>query len=144
VLLRPSTHFSRHPIRSIKEKIGSAIEDLVITAPEVVKDTAGTVTDKINDVNNNLLEPVEQQLADEHGYTHGGKRERLVKHIIGVSKYEDGTHFLSKHAVNPTRKDYGKTDSSGKKLKHKYLLYVTIHKKMNCRFDCFSFVKIDE
>ncbi len=114
MLLHPSTHFNRHPIRSIKEKIGSAIEDVAVTAPEVVKDTAGTVTDKIKDVNDNVLKPVEQQLAGEHGYTNGGKRERLVKHIIGVSKYEDGTHFLSKHAVNPTRKNYGKTDSSGK------------------------------
>ncbi len=104
-----------HPIRSIKEKIGSAIEDIAVTAPQVVKDVVVPVTDKIKDVNDNVLEPTEQRLADEHGYTHGGKRERLVKHIIGVSKYEDGAHFLSKHAVNPMRKDDEKTDSSGKK-----------------------------
>lgn len=101
-----------HPIRAIKEKIGSAVEDVAVTAPQVVKDAVVAVTDKIKDANDNVLEPTEQRLADEHGYTHGGKREKLVKHIIGVGKYESGAHFLSEHAVNPMRKDHEQADSS--------------------------------
>jgi hypothetical protein len=101
-----------HPIRSIKEKVGSAIEDIAVTAPKIVKDTVVPVGDKIKDVNEKVIEPTEQQLADEHGYTHGGKREKLVKHVIGVGKYEAGAHFLNKHVVNPMRKDHDKIDSS--------------------------------
>jgi len=101
-----------HPIRSIKEKVGSAIEDIAVTAPNIVKDTVVPVGDKIKDVNEKVIEPTEHQLADEHGYTHGGKREKLVKHVIGVGKYEAGAHFLNKHVVNPMRKDHDKTDSS--------------------------------
>jgi len=101
-----------HPIRSVKEKVGSAIEDIAVTAPQIVKDSVVTVSDKVKDVNEKVLEPTEQRLADEHGYTHGGKREKLVKHVIGVGKYETGAHFLSKHVVNPMRKDHDETDSS--------------------------------
>jgi hypothetical protein len=105
-----------HPIRRIKEKIiGPAVEDIAVTAPQIVKDAVVTVSDKIKDVNEKVLESEEQRLADEHGYTHGGKRERLVKHVLGVSKYEAGADFLSKHMVNPMRENDDKTDSSTKK-----------------------------
>jgi hypothetical protein len=101
-----------HPIQSIKNKVGSAVEDIAVTAPQIVKDTVVTVGDKIKDVNEKVVEPTEQRLADEHGYTHGGKREKLVKHVIGVGKYETGAHFLSDHVVDPMRKDHDKADSS--------------------------------
>ncbi len=101
-----------HPIQSIKNKVGSAVEDIAVTAPQIVKDTVVTVGDKIKDVNEKVVEPTEQRLADEHGYTHGGKREKLVKHVIGVGKYETGAHFLSDHVVDPMRKDHDKGDSS--------------------------------
>lgn len=104
-----------HPIRSIKEKFGSAVEDIAVTAPHIVKDAVVTVSDKIKDSNEKILEPTEQRLADEHGYTHGGKREKLVKHVMGVNKYEVGAHFLSKHMVDPMREDHDKTDSPEKK-----------------------------
>lgn len=103
-----------HPIRAVKEKIGSAVEDIAVTAPNFVKTAVVTVGDKIKDINEKHLEPAEQKLADEHGYTHGGKREKFVKHMIGVGKYETGAHFLSDHVVDPMRKDHEKTDESTK------------------------------
>lgn len=99
-----------HPIRAIEEKIGSAVEDIAVTAPGPIKGVVVKVADKMKHVNENVLEPTEQKLADDHGYTHGGKRERVVKHVIGVSKYEHGAHFLSKHMVDPMRKDDEKDD----------------------------------
>jgi len=99
-----------HPIRNIKEKIGSAVEDIAITVPKVVKDAVVTASDKIKDVNENVLEPEEQRLADEHGYTHGGTREKIVKHATGIGKYEAGAHFLSEHFVNPMRSNHDKDD----------------------------------
>ena len=104
-----------HPIRAIEEKIGSAVEDIAVTAPGAVKDVVVKVTDKMKHVNENVLEPTEQKLADDHGYTHGGKRERIVKHVIGVSKYEHGAHFLSKHVADPMRKDDEKDDPTTEK-----------------------------
>jgi hypothetical protein len=101
-----------HPIRAIKEKIGSAVEDVAVTAPQFVKDTVVSVGDKIKDVNDKVLEPTEQKLADDHGYTHGGKREKFVKHLMGVGKYETGAHFLNDHVVDAMRKDHDKNDSS--------------------------------
>ena len=101
-----------HPIRAIKEKIGSAVEDVAVTAPQCVKDAVVAIGDKIKDINDKVIEPEEQKLADEHGYTHGGKREKIVKHLVGVGKYESGAHFLGDHVVNPMRKDHDKTDDS--------------------------------
>ncbi len=109
-----ATAFNMNPIRSIKEKVGSAVEDIAVTAPQFVKDTVVSVGDKVKHVNEEFLEPAEQKLADEHGYTHGGKREKLVKHFIGVGKYESGAHFLGEHVVDPMRKDHDKRDSSAK------------------------------
>jgi hypothetical protein len=101
-----------HPIRTIKEKIGSAVEDVAVTAPPLVKETVVTVGDKVKHVNDRYLEPTEQRLADEHGYTHGGKREKLVKHLTGVSKYESAAHFVGDYVVDPMRKDpHGPTES---------------------------------
>jgi hypothetical protein len=101
-----------HPIRAVKEKIGSAVEDVAVTAPKCVKKAVVAVGDKVKDVNDKYIEPEEQKLADEHGYTHGGKREKLVKHVMGVGKYESGAHFISDHVVDPMRKDHDKHDSS--------------------------------
>ena len=100
-----------HPIRTIKEKLGAAVEDVAVTAPKLVKDAVVTIGDKIKDINENVLEPTEQRLADEHGYTHGGKREKLVKHIVGVGKYESAAHFLSEHVVDPMRGTHAPIDS---------------------------------
>ena len=101
-----------HPIRAIKEKVGSAVEDIAITAPQAVKNVVVSVGDKIKDINEKHLEPAEQRLADENGYTHGGKREKFVKHLVGVGKYETGAHFVSDHVVDAMRKDYDKDKSS--------------------------------
>ena len=95
-----------HPIRAIKEKIGSAVEDVAVTAPPLVKEAVVSVGDKVKDANDRYLEPAEQRLADEHGYTHGGKREKIVKHLIGVGKYESAAHFIGDHVVDPMRKDH--------------------------------------
>ncbi|CAF0777519.1 unnamed protein product [Adineta steineri] len=99
-----------HPIRAIKEKIGSAVEDIAVTAPRIVKDTVVASGDKIKDFNAKVLEPEEQKLAEEHGYTHGGKREKIAKHLTGISKYEAGAHFISDHVVNPMRPHHDKDD----------------------------------
>ncbi|CAF0976033.1 unnamed protein product [Rotaria sordida] len=97
-----------HPIRNIKEKIGSCVEDIAVTAPQIVKDASIAVTDQVKNFNEKVLEPTEQQLADEHGYTHGGKREKIVKHLTGIGKYEAGAHFINKHVVNPMRRNHDK------------------------------------
>jgi hypothetical protein len=99
-----------HPIRSIKNKIGEAIEEIAVTAPQIVKDAVVAVGDKTKDFNDKVLEPQEQKWADERGYTHGGKREKVVKHLVGVGKYESGAHFISEHVVNPMRPDHDKKD----------------------------------
>ena len=92
-----------HPIRTIKEKIGSAIEEIAVTAPQLVKDAVVAAGDQAKVFNETILEPTEQQWAEEHGYTHGGRREKIVKHLMGVSKYEAGAQFLSAHIVEPMR-----------------------------------------
>jgi hypothetical protein len=92
-----------HPIRTIKEKIGSAVEEIAVTVPQTVKNAVVAVSDKVSDFNEKVLEPEEQRFADEHGYTHGGTREKIVKHLTGVTKYEAGAHFLNEHLVNPMR-----------------------------------------
>jgi hypothetical protein len=99
-----------HPIRTIKENVGAAVEEIAVTAPQIVKDAAVTIADKMKDVNEKFLEPEEQRLADEHGYTHGGTREKVVKHLIGVGKYEAGAQFLNEHFVNPMRPNHDKDD----------------------------------
>jgi hypothetical protein len=101
-----------HPIRSIKEKIGSAVEDIAITAPKIVKDVVVATSEKVKDFNEKVLEPEEQRLADEHGYTHGGTREKIVKHVTGVGKYEAGAHFVNDHVVNVMRPNHDKDDPS--------------------------------
>lgn len=92
-----------HPIRTVKEKIGSALEEIAVTAPQIVKDAVVATSDRVKDFNDKVLEPEEQRFATEHGYTHGGMREKLVKHMIGVGKYEAGAHFLGAHVVDPMR-----------------------------------------
>ena len=99
-----------HPIRKIKEKLGGAVEEIAVTAPSSVKHTLVAVGDKVKHVNDDVLEPTEQRLAEENGYTHGGKREKLVKHLIGVGKYESAAHFIGDHVVDPMRKDHGAKD----------------------------------
>ncbi|CAF1032766.1 unnamed protein product [Rotaria sp. Silwood1] len=97
-----------HPIRHVKEKIGSCVEDIAVTAPQIVKDVSIAVSDQVKNFNEKVLEPEEQQLADEHGYTHGGKREKIVKHLMGVDKYEVGARFIDKHVVHPMRTNHDK------------------------------------
>jgi hypothetical protein len=92
-----------HPIRSIKEKVGSAVEDIAITAPQIVKDAVVSGGNKVQELNEKVLEPEQQRLAEEHGYTHGGMREKAVKHLTGIGKYEAGAHFINEHVVNPMR-----------------------------------------
>ena len=92
-----------HPIRAIKEKIGSALEEIAVTAPPLVKDMVVAIGDQAQVFNEKVLEPTEQQWADEHGYTHGGTREKIVKHLTGVTKYEAGAQFLNAHIVEPMR-----------------------------------------
>lgn len=104
-----------HPIRKIRETLGSGVAEIAVTAPPLVKDAVIKVADKLNDVNDNVLEPAEQRLADEHGYTHGGKREGLAKHMMGVGKYESGAHFLSQYMVDPMRKDDEKNEAIAEK-----------------------------
>jgi hypothetical protein len=102
-----------HPIRNIKEKVGSAVEDIAITAPQLVKDVVVTIGDKVKDLNEKVLEPEEQRFAEEHGYTHGGTGEKIVKYLIGVDKYEAGAHFINEHFVNPMRSNHDKDDPAG-------------------------------
>ena len=99
-----------HPIRKIKEKLAGAVEEIAETAPSVVKHTVVAVGDKVKHVNDEVLEPAEVRLAEEHGYTHGGKREKLVKHMMGVGKYEATAHFIGDHVVDPMRKDHKTKD----------------------------------
>jgi hypothetical protein len=99
-----------HPIRKIKEKLGGAVEEIAVTAPSCVKHSVVAVGDKVKHVNNDVLEPTEERLAEENGYTHGGKREKLVKHLVGVAKYESAAHFIGDHVVDPMRKDQNTKD----------------------------------
>lgn len=101
-----------HPIRTVKEKIGSAIEEIAVTAPQIVKDVVVAGSEKVKEFNEKVIEPEEQKFADEHGYTHGGKREKIAKHLMGVDKYEAGAHFINEHVVNPMRLNHEKDDLS--------------------------------
>jgi len=101
-----------HPIRAIKEKVGSAVEDVAITAPKIIKDAVVAVGDKAQELNEKVLEPEQQRFADEHGYTHGGLREKAAKHLIGVGKYEAGAHFINEHVVNPMRPNHEQNEPS--------------------------------
>jgi hypothetical protein len=78
-----------HPIRNIKEKIGSSVEEIAVTAPQIVKDVVVAISDKVKDFNEKVLEP------EEHGYTHGSTGEKILKYLTGVSKYEAGAHFIN-------------------------------------------------
>ncbi|UJR22925.1 hypothetical protein I4U23_025953 [Adineta vaga] len=101
-----------HPIRTVKEKIGSAFEEIAVTTPQIVKDAVVAASDKVKDFNEKVLEPEEQRFAEEHDYTHGGTREKIAKHLIGVSKYETGAKFLNDHVVDPMRPKHDQEDSS--------------------------------
>jgi len=94
-----------HPIRNIKEKIGSSVEEIAVTASKIVKDVVVAISDKVKDFNEKVLEP------EEHGYTHGGTGEKILKYLTGVSKYEAGAHFINEHFVNPMRSNHDKDDS---------------------------------
>ena len=100
-----------HPVRAVKEKIGSALEEIAVTTPQIVKDAVVAASDKIQEYNEKVLEPEQQRFAEEHNYTHGGTRETIAKHLIGVSKYEAGAHFLNEHVVNPMRSKDEQQDS---------------------------------
>ncbi|CAF2610495.1 unnamed protein product [Rotaria sp. Silwood2] len=97
-----------HRIRNIEEKIGSYVEDMAVTALQIVKVVSVAVSNQAKNFNEKVLESEEQGLADEHGYTHGGKREKIVKHLMGVDKYEVGGHFIDRHMLNPMRTNHDK------------------------------------
>lgn len=92
-----------HPIRAIKEKMAAAVEEMAVTAPPLVRDAVVAIGDQTREWNSKILEPAEQRFAEEHGYTHGGMRERFVKRVAGINKYESAAHFLDEHFVEPIR-----------------------------------------
>lgn len=99
-----------HPIRDIKERLGSALENVGTTAPQIVKDVAVAVSDKVQEFNEKVLEPEQERFAEEHGYAHGGMVEKVVKYVAGIGKYEAGAHFLNEHLINPMREKHENDD----------------------------------
>ena len=100
-----------HPIRDLKERLGAALENVGTTAPQIMKDLAVAVSNKVQEFNEQVLEPEQQRFAEEHGYTHGGMVENTVKYLAGIGKYEAGAHFLNEHLINPMREKHEKDDS---------------------------------
>ena len=101
-----------HPIRDFNERLGTALENVGTTAPQIVKDVAVTVSDKVQEFNQKVLEPEQERFAEEHGYTRGGMVEKMVKYVAGIGKYEAGAHFFNEHLINPMREKHEKDDDS--------------------------------
>ena len=112
-----------HPIRAIKEKVAAAVEEMAVTAPPLVRDAVVAIGDQTREWNSKVLEPAQQRWAEEHGYTHGGMRERFVKRVSGISKYESTAHFLDEHLVEPLRQQRSNESKSNVDRKNVFFLY---------------------
>ncbi|CAF1343555.1 unnamed protein product [Didymodactylos carnosus] len=88
-----------HPIRHAKEQLASDIQEASHKAPELVKNVVCAVGDQVSKLNEKIFEPGKEQLAEDLHYRHGGKREKLLTHAIGVGKYEKMAHFLNDNVV---------------------------------------------
>lgn len=77
-----------HPIRNIKEKVGSGVEDIAVTASQLIKDAVVAVSDKVKEFNEKVIQSEEQRFAEDHGYAHGGRGKKILNHLAGISKYE--------------------------------------------------------